>query len=82
MYVPTNLIVSDYITRTIHLTIRTIYRKFIWPFFIRLCEVMHLNPIPVIMAIILHSNIGGIITPIGDPVSIVITSHQYIAKHV
>lgn len=43
---------------------------------------MHLNPIPVIMAIILHSNIGGIITPIGDPVNIVITSHQYISKHV
>ncbi|KAG4072992.1 hypothetical protein HA402_009411 [Bradysia odoriphaga] len=46
-----------------------------------LCEVMHLNPLPIIMTIILHSNIGGIITPIGDPVSIVITSHQYIAKH-
>lgn len=43
---------------------------------------MHLNPTPVIMAIILHSNIGGIITPIGDPVNIVITSHQYVAKHV
>lgn len=50
--------------------------------FIRLCEVMHLNPIPVIMAIILHANIGGILTPIGDPVSVVITSHQYVAKHV
>lgn len=43
---------------------------------------MHLNPIPVIMAIVLHANIGGIITPIGDPVNIVITSNQYIAKNV
>ncbi|XP_037033883.1 P protein-like [Bradysia coprophila] len=51
------------------------------PASIKLCEVMHLNPLPIIMTIILHSNIGGIITPIGDPVSIVITSHQYIAKH-
>ncbi|KAJ6646536.1 P protein [Pseudolycoriella hygida] len=51
------------------------------PASIKLCEVMHLNPIPVIMAIILHANIGGTITPIGDPVNIVITSHQYIAKH-
>lgn len=52
------------------------------PITIRLCEVMELNPIPILMAIIIHANIGGAMTPIGDPLSVIITSNQYIAKHV
>lgn len=31
------------------------------PITIRLCEEMDLNPVPILMAIIFHANIGGII---------------------
>lgn len=52
------------------------------PMTVRLCEVMDLNPIPVLMAIVVHANIGGLTTPIGDPPNIIITSNQYILTHV
>lgn len=52
------------------------------PITIRLCEVMELNPIPILMAIIIHANIGGAMTPVGDPLSVIITSNQQIMKHV
>lgn len=51
------------------------------PITIRLCEVMELNPTPVLMGIIVHANIGGSLTPVGDPSNIIITSDNYIAKH-
>ncbi|GAB0099741.1 P protein isoform X1 [Sergentomyia squamirostris] len=51
------------------------------PISIKLCEVVELNPVPVLMAIIVHANIGGALTPIGDPPNILITSNHYIAKH-
>lgn len=51
------------------------------PITIRLCEVMELNPIPVLMGIIIHANIGGTMTPIGDPPNVIITTNPYILKH-
>ncbi|XP_037960681.1 P protein [Teleopsis dalmanni] len=51
------------------------------PVAIRLCEVMSLDPVPVLMGIIVHSNIGGSLTPIGDPISIIICSNHFIAKN-
>ncbi|KAH8377521.1 hypothetical protein KR093_005800 [Drosophila rubida] len=50
------------------------------PVAIRLCEVMQLDPIPVIMGIIVHANIGGALTPIGDPISIIISSNHFIVE--
>lgn len=52
------------------------------PITIRLCEVMELNPVPVLMAIIVHANIGGTMTPIGDPPNVIITTNPYISHHV
>ncbi len=37
------------------------------PISIRLCEEMDLNPVPILFAIVVHANIGGTTTPIGDP---------------
>ncbi|XP_058125318.1 P protein-like [Anopheles ziemanni] len=51
------------------------------PITIRLCEVMDMNPVPILMAITVHANIGGTTTPVGDPPNIIITSNQYILKH-
>jgi Na+/H+ antiporter NhaD/arsenite permease-like protein len=42
----------------------------------RLCEVMELNPVPVLMATVVYSNIGGTITPVGDPPNVIIASNQ------
>lgn len=52
------------------------------PVSIRLCEVMGLNPVPVLMAIIIYSNVGGACTPVGDPPNVIIASNSYISKHV
>lgn len=52
------------------------------PITIRICEVIEIQPIPVLMGIIAHANIGGLLTPIGDPPNIIVTSNTYIAKHV
>lgn len=51
------------------------------PMTVRLCEVMDLNPVPILMAIVVHANIGGMMTPIGDPPNILITSNHYISTH-
>ncbi|PBC26070.1 P protein [Apis cerana cerana] len=37
------------------------------PVTIRLCEVMEINPVPILTAMVVYSNIGGAMTPIGDP---------------
>lgn len=34
------------------------------PITITLCEDLDLNPVPILMAIVLHANIGGIATPV------------------
>ncbi|XP_054286701.1 P protein-like [Macrosteles quadrilineatus] len=50
------------------------------PVTIRLCEVMELNPTPVLMAMIIFSNIGGAITPIGDPPNVIIANNKDIVS--
>ncbi|RVE49592.1 hypothetical protein evm_005724 [Chilo suppressalis] len=45
------------------------------PVTIRLCEVMHLNPVPVLMSMVIFSNVGGAATPVGDPPNVIIASH-------
>lgn len=52
------------------------------PVTIRLCEVMELNPVPVLLAMIIYSNIGGAITPVGDPPNVIIASNPHVAKAV
>lgn len=50
------------------------------PVSIRLCEIMSLNPIPILTSMILYSNIGGALTPVGDPPNIIIISNSYVSK--
>jgi len=46
------------------------------PVTIRLCEVMELNPVPILTAMVVYSNIGGAMTPVGDPPNVIIASNQ------
>lgn len=46
------------------------------PVTIRLCEVMELNPVPVLTAMVIFSNIAGAMTPIGDPPNVIIASNR------
>lgn len=41
------------------------------PITITLCEDMDINPSMVLMGIIIHANIGGCATPVGDPQNII-----------
>ncbi|KAG4073033.1 hypothetical protein HA402_009452 [Bradysia odoriphaga] len=50
------------------------------PVSIRLCEVMGLNPVPILMAMIIYSNVGGALTPVGDPPNVIIASNAHIVK--
>ncbi|XP_076289649.1 P protein [Lasioglossum baleicum] len=46
------------------------------PVTIRLCEVMELNPVPILTAMVMFSNIGGALTPVGDPPNVIISSNH------
>lgn len=46
------------------------------PVTIRLCEVTELNPVPILMAMIMYSNIGGAITPVGDPPNVILAMND------
>ncbi|XP_078053556.1 P protein [Augochlora pura] len=46
------------------------------PVTIRLCEVMELNPVPILIAMVVFSNIGGALTPVGDPPNVIIASNR------
>ena len=48
----------------------------------RLCEVMQLDPVPVLIITVIFSNIGGAATPIGDPPNVLIISNHEIADKV
>jgi Na+/H+ antiporter NhaD/arsenite permease-like protein len=52
------------------------------PVTIRLCEVMELNPVPILMSMVIYSNIGGALTPVGDPPNVIIASNSHISKNV
>ncbi|XP_067624338.1 P protein-like isoform X2 [Eurosta solidaginis] len=51
------------------------------PVTIRLCEVMSLNPVPILMCMVIYSNIGGALTPVGDPPNVIIASNNFIARN-
>jgi Na+/H+ antiporter NhaD/arsenite permease-like protein len=46
------------------------------PITITLCEDMDLNPVPILMAIVIHANIGGCATPIGDPPNLIVSRFE------
>jgi hypothetical protein len=48
----------------------------------RLCEVMELNPVPILMSMVIFSNIGGTLTPVGDPPNVIIASNSRIQQAV
>ncbi|XP_053622077.1 P protein-like isoform X2 [Plodia interpunctella] len=50
------------------------------PVTIRLCEVMQLNPVPILMCMVIFSNVGGAATPVGDPPNVIIASHPAILR--
>ncbi|XP_049883695.1 P protein-like isoform X2 [Pectinophora gossypiella] len=50
------------------------------PVTIRLCEVMDLDPIPILMSMVLFSNIGGTATPVGDPPNVIIASNKAVIQ--
>ncbi|XP_057334665.1 P protein isoform X2 [Microplitis mediator] len=50
------------------------------PVTIRLCEVMELNPVPILTAMVIFSNIGGALTPVGDPPNVIITTNSKVIK--
>ncbi|CAG4948885.1 unnamed protein product [Parnassius apollo] len=50
------------------------------PVTIRLCEVMQLNPVPVLMSMVIFSNVGGAATPVGDPPNVIIASHPSVLQ--
>lgn len=49
------------------------------PVTIRMCNVIGLDPIPVLLAEVIFSNIGGTATAIGDPPNILIVSSDWSA---
>ncbi|KAJ6633287.1 P protein, partial [Pseudolycoriella hygida] len=48
------------------------------PVTIRLCEVMGLNPVPILMTMVIYSNVGGTLTPVGDPPNVIISSNEHV----
>ncbi|CAH1980081.1 unnamed protein product [Acanthoscelides obtectus] len=48
----------------------------ITPTTIKLCEVMKLNPKQILMFTLIFANIGGAVTPIGDPPNVIIASNS------
>jgi Na+/H+ antiporter NhaD/arsenite permease-like protein len=43
---------------------------------------MKLNPVPVLMYMLIFANIGGAITPIGDPPNVIIASNVDVIQSV
>ncbi|CAH1107707.1 unnamed protein product [Psylliodes chrysocephalus] len=52
----------------------------ITPVTIKLCEVMKINPVQILMYTLIFGNIGGAITPIGDPPNVIIASNSDVIK--
>jgi hypothetical protein len=48
----------------------------------RLCQVLNLDPVPILIAEVLFSNIGGTATAIGDPPNVIIVSNEFIISKV
>ncbi|VEN62049.1 unnamed protein product [Callosobruchus maculatus] len=52
----------------------------ITPTTIKLCEVMQLNPKQILMFTLIFANIGGAVTPIGDPPNVIIASNAEVIR--
>ncbi|KAL0809344.1 hypothetical protein ABMA28_011551 [Loxostege sticticalis] len=50
------------------------------PVTIRLCEVMDLDPVPILMFMAMYSNIGGTATPVGDPPNVIVASNKAVIE--
>ncbi|KAM3955657.1 P protein-like [Aphomia sociella] len=50
------------------------------PVAIRLCEVMDLDPVPLLMFMAIYSNVGGAATPVGDPPNVIVVSDKAIIE--
>ena len=48
----------------------------------RLCQVLNLDPRPILIAEVVFSNIGGTATAIGDPPNVIIVSNSLIRSAV
>lgn len=48
----------------------------------RLCQVLNLDPRPILIAEVVFSNIGGTATAIGDPPNVIIVSNHLIKQAV
>ncbi|XP_030561525.1 P protein-like [Drosophila novamexicana] len=48
------------------------------PIVIRLCECMDLRTTTVLIIVAIFSNIGGALTPVGDPPNVIIASNRYV----
>ncbi|KAH8376854.1 hypothetical protein KR093_001747 [Drosophila rubida] len=51
------------------------------PVTIRLSEILKLNTMMLLLAIAAFSNLGGALTPIGDPSMAIIASNEYVVDH-
>ncbi|XP_004343150.2 tyrosine transporter [Capsaspora owczarzaki ATCC 30864] len=51
------------------------------PVCIRLCEVLNLDPLPVLIAQVLFSNIGGTATAVGDPPNVLIVANKQMSDN-
>ncbi|XP_030380797.1 P protein-like [Scaptodrosophila lebanonensis] len=50
------------------------------PVTIRLCEVMLLRTNMVLICVVIYSNIGGTMTPVGDPPNVIIATNEYVQR--
>ncbi|XP_045457803.1 P protein-like [Melitaea cinxia] len=50
------------------------------PVTIRLCEVMDLDPVPILIFMAIYSNIGGTATPVGDPPNVIVASNKAVIQ--
>ena len=48
----------------------------------RLCQVLNVDPLPVLIAEVVFSNIGGTATAVGDPPNVIIVSNKLIRSQV
>lgn len=52
------------------------------PVAIRLCELMKLDAVPILISMVIYSNLGGAVTPIGDPPNVIIASNPAVRESV
>ncbi|KAM8717356.1 hypothetical protein ACLKA7_004107 [Drosophila subpalustris] len=51
------------------------------PVTIRLCEILRLKTILVLISIAIFSNIGGTLTPVGDPPNVIIATNPFVSAN-